>query len=163
MVAPYDQIGEKLIPGICGQDAFDRLCGFYRNRALFDDDLMAVGNFSNESCCSFDVPKVGRTAGSDAIGLGGCAYRYEDQISRSDGVANIRREVKVPSTGGSDHLVKTGFVDRQHIGVPCGDPRFVEVRDGDLDVRALGGNHRHGGAADIAGAETTDRFDGHWN
>jgi hypothetical protein len=30
-----------------------------------------------------------------------------------------------------------------------------------LDVRALGGDHGHGGAADITGAEAADGFDGH--
>ena len=62
---------------------------------------------------------------------------------------------------GGDDFIETGLVNWQSVRVPCGDAFFVHIGDGDLDMRALGGDHGHGGAADITGTEAADGFDLH--
>jgi hypothetical protein len=69
--------------------------------------------------------------------------------------------VEVAAAGGGDDFVEAGFVDREVVRVPGVDAGLVDVADGDLDVRALGGDHGHGGAADVAGAEAADGGDFH--
>ena len=77
-----------------------------------------------------------------------------------------------------DHLVQPGLVDGQLVAVPGinaglgrgsaggdgrarsgGTPHLRDVHHHHLDVRALQRNHGHGGAADIAGADTADLRD----
>ena len=117
---------------------------------------MAFGNFRDEAGGGFDVAEIGGAAGPDAVGFGGGADRDEDQIRGGDGRADVGGEVEVPAERGGDDTIKSGLVNGQGVRVPRGDALFVHVRDGDLDVRALGGDHGHGGAADVTGAETAD-------
>ncbi len=51
------------------------------------------------------------------------------------------------------------LIDRQRVGIPFGDPIFVDIDDVDINVRTLLGNHCHRRTANVSGADTTDVFD----
>jgi len=42
--------------------------------------------------------------------------------------------------------------------IPGGDLFLIDVHHNDFVLRALGGDHRHGGAAHITGTDTEDAF-----
>jgi hypothetical protein len=64
--------------------------------------------------------------------------------------------VEVAAARGFHDFLQAGFIDREFVRIPGVDAGLVHVADGDLDVGALGGDHRHGGAADITGSEAAD-------
>ncbi len=158
-------IGEHLeggaAGGIGGDDGLDGAGGFDRDGAFLDDDLVAVGNLGDQARGGLDVAQIGGTAGSDAVGLGRRADADEDQVGGGDGVADVGGEMQVAAAGGGDHGVEAGFIDGQFVGVPGIDAMLVHVADGHPDVRALGGDHGHGGAADVTGTEAADGGDFH--
>ena len=86
----------------------------------------------------------------------GSADADEDKICSGDGGFEIGGKVKVFSTSGFDDLFQAGFIDGKSVGIPGVDTRLVHIANGDLDVRALGGDHCHGRAADVTGAEAAD-------
>ena len=117
---------------------------------------MAVGDLGNEAGGGLDVAEVRGAAGTDAVGLGGGADGDEDEIRGGDGTTDVGGEMEVAAAGGGDDFIEAGLIDREIVRVPGGDAFVVHIGDGDLDVRAFGGDHGHGGAADITGAEAAD-------
>ena len=160
-------VGEDLegsaVRGVGSEDRLDCRRRFYGDGALLNDDLVAFGNFRDQTSSGLDVAKIRRTSCADAVRFGRCADGDEDQIRCSDGTADVGREVKVSAESRGNDGIETRFVNRERVRVPRSDPLFVHVRDRDLDVRALGGDHGHGRAADVAGAEAADGFDSHGN
>ncbi len=161
------RIGQHLEGGfarrIRGEDGLDGAGGFHRDGALLDDDLVAMGNLGDEARGGFNIAQVGSASGTDAVGFGGRADGNKDQVRGGDGGADVRGEMEIAAAGGGNHRIEAGFIDRQGIGVPGVDALAVHVGHGDLEVRTFGGDHRHGGAADVAGAEAADGFYFHGN
>lgn len=142
--------------GVRGDDALDRGGGFNRDGGFLDDDFIAVRNFCDESGGGLDVAEVGRAACTDAVGFRGSSDTDEDEIGCGDGGFEVGGEVEVFAAAGLDDFLEAGFVDGEGIGVPCVDAGLVHVADRDLDVGAFVGDHGHGWAADVAGAEAAD-------
>ena len=102
------------------------------------------------------MAQIRRTIGTYAIGLRGCVHTDEDDVRLMDGLADLRAEVEVSTTCLAHDFIKAGFIHGERVGVPGGDALGIEVHDVHADVRAFGGDHRHGGSADVAGADATD-------
>jgi hypothetical protein len=83
-------------------------------------------------------------------------HRHEDDVGLADARRGVGREEEVAPARNPHDLFKAWLVDREVVAVPRSDPRLVDVDDRHPEVRALGGNHRHGGAADVAGADAED-------
>lgn len=152
-------VGEDLefaVGGVGAEDGFEGFGGFDGDGGFFDDDFGAVRDFGDGAGGEFDVAEVGGATGTSAVGFGGGADGDEDDVGVFDGLDDVGAEEEVPAAGGLDDFIESGFVDGEGSGVPGGDAGLVEVTDGDLDVGAFVGDHRHGGSADVAGSETTD-------
>ena len=64
-------VGEDLesgaVRGVGREDRLDRRCRFHGDRALFDDDFVAHGNFRDQAGGGFDVAKIRRATCADAV------------------------------------------------------------------------------------------------
>ena len=75
-----------------GFSCLDRDCAFLNN------DLVALGYFSDVSCCRFNILQIRGTTFSQTIHLCGSVDRNEDQICFFDGLVNICGEAQILST-----------------------------------------------------------------
>jgi hypothetical protein len=94
--------------------------------------------------------------GADTEGFRRGVHADEDDVRRVDALLHRRGEKQVPTPRLAHKVVETRLIDGQFIGIPGRDAFGIEVHHIDADVRAFGGDHRHGGAADIAGADATN-------
>ena len=147
---------EGAVLGVGPEDGEHGLGGLHRNGALLDDDLGANGLLGDHAGSSLDVLEIGGASGTDSIGLGRGADADEDDVGFADGLANVGGEEEVLPAGRFYDLLEAGLVNGKGVGVPGGDALLVGITDGDPYVGALGGDHGHGGTADITGAETAD-------
>src|SRR5690606_25340793 len=143
------------------QDALERLCGAHGQGRFLHHDLVIFGYRGDLPCAELDELQVGRHALALAVGLGGRVHRDEDHVGGGDGRIHVGGEEQVPPAGFGHHRVKPRLVYRQ-LGevpvVPSRDAGSVDVNDRNGDVRAFLGNHRHGGAANVAGANAAYVF-----
>lgn len=152
-------IGEDLegaVLGVGPEDGEHCLGGLHGNGALLDDDLGADGLLGDHAGCSLDVLQIGGASGTDSVGLGRGPDADEDDVGFADGLADVGGEEEVLPPGGFDNLLQAGLVNGKGVGIPSGDALLIGIADGDPDIGALGGDHGHGGTADITGAETAD-------
>jgi hypothetical protein len=147
---------ELAVRRVAAQDLQERGGRADGDRALLDDDLWAFGQLGDHPGGTLDVAEVGGPAGAHAVGFRGRAHADEDDVAGADGRLDVGMEMQVAAPGRADHLVEPGLVDGQGVGVPGRDPGGVGIDDRDLDVGALGRDHRHRGAAHVAGAEAGD-------
>ncbi len=143
-----------------GEDGLDGLRGAHRDGALFDDDLGRLRHFGDGAGDGLDEAQVGGLVRADAEGLGRCVDADEDDVGVVDALLDRGGEEQVPPACLTHQFIETGLVDGQFIRVPGRDAVCVEVHHINADVGALGGDHRHGGSADIAGADAANSHEG---
>jgi len=127
-----------------------------RQGALFDDDLVRDGVFQDLAGCLLPVLEIGGHAGAGAEGFRGGVDADEDDVAVANSTFDVGAEKEILPPHGADKFIQPRFVDRQIIGIPCGDPLGIYVHHRHPVVGTLGGDHGHGGSADIAGAYTED-------
>ena len=149
-------IGEDLeaqAAGVRIEDPRHRLGGAHGQRRFFDDDLAVVRLLEDLPGGLLPVLEVGGAPGALAEDLGRRVDRDEDDVRGADALGHVGREEEVPAARPPHHLVQPRLEDRQPVAVPRGDAFGVDVGDGDPHVGTAVGDHRHGRAADVAGAD----------
>src|SRR5690606_10223679 len=128
---------------------------------IFDHDLIGGGHGGNLPCTELDVFQVGRHALTLTVGLGGGVHRDEDHVGSSDGTLHIGGEEQVAAAGFGNDGIQPRLVHGklgEVLVVPCRDAGGVDIHNRNGDVRAFLGNHRHGGAANVAGSDAAYVF-----
>jgi hypothetical protein len=134
------------------QNAFD---GFRRadgQGGFLHNNFVALCDFRDATCAQFHVFQIRRFAFPHPIEFGGGVDRDEDNVRVTNVGIHIGGEKEVAVAVGFNHFLQPGFEDRKVIRVPCRNAGLVDIHDIDRNVRALVGNHGHGGTADVTGA-----------
>ena len=86
-----------------------------------------------------DALEICSKSGSHSGLLGGSVHRDENQVRLTDTLVDVGGEEKVAATAAANDILKARLVDGEiEVGaVPRVDAGFVEIDDGDGDVRAF--------------------------
>ena len=144
------------------QNPFHGGGGTYRERRLFHDNLALIRNIQNVTGRLFPVLQVGRLAGTVAKSLCRGVHGDEDDVRFLNGCRNIGAKEEVAATGTLYHIVQARFKNREVIAIPGVNSCLVDIHHGHLHIGALVGNNGHGGATDVARANTENfRIEAH--
>mmetsp|Transcript_28052 Transcript_28052/g.41712 ORF Transcript_28052/g.41712 Transcript_28052/m.41712 type:complete len:237 (-) Transcript_28052:45-755(-) len=125
------------------------------HRALLHHDLVRGGHLGDLARAQLAVLDVGGPPGADARQLGGGVHRDEDDVALLDVGVDVRREEEVPPSRLLHNFQEARLVDGEVICVPSINLLLVEIYNCNLDIRAVGSYHSHGGPAHISSAHTT--------
>lgn len=154
------RVGQDLERNLRGRIGFENgthaLSSTARHSRLFNNNLGALGNFSNTTSSTFNVTiqymcvksliptmlpsylrKISSHTSTHTSLLGRSVDRDKDKIGFIDGTIYISREEEILATTIKDNFLETRFIDGQLVRVPGSNASGIDVNDGHLDVMAL--------------------------
>mmetsp|Transcript_19343 Transcript_19343/g.37929 ORF Transcript_19343/g.37929 Transcript_19343/m.37929 type:complete len:481 (-) Transcript_19343:69-1511(-) len=136
---------------VCSENAAHALCSANGYGGLLYNNLGRSSDLGDVTCHELTVRDVSSTSSTDTASLGRRVDTDKDNVGLCNGTINVGGEEEVLVAALEDELIETRFVDREFVRVPGSNLLLADIHNGHSDVVALVGDHRHGGATNIAG------------
>lgn len=117
------------------EHAGNGLSGSHGHSTLLDHNLGTSGNFRDLAGAELAVLDVGRSSGTNTLGLRGSVDRNKDNVSGFDFTINVGGEEKVSAATLLDYLEQARFIDGKIVTIPCINLLLREIRNTDAYLK----------------------------